>query len=223
VRKSVAKQGLSALSAFMAAWALFAAVDPAEASVTPVFSVNPGEINAGQQSTLDLTLTIAQDLSLCPDSDCGHVGASFLAFTGGSVTLNSGSGLSQTFTISLAQETVNNIGGGNFTISEDFQSLFSYPISGTYTPSYSFTLDYREDFVTLIPQLGAVDVPFDTTGTGQGTGSLKVDAVDTNPGTGNGPAATPLPATLPLFAGGLGFVGYLTRRKKQNLSALAAT
>jgi hypothetical protein len=29
-------------------------------------------------------------------------------------------------------------------------------------------------------------------------------------------AATPLPATLPLFAGGLGFVGYLTRRRKQN-------
>jgi hypothetical protein len=26
--------------------------------------------------------------------------------------------------------------------------------------------------------------------------------------------ATPLPATLPLFAGGLGFVGFLTRRKK---------
>jgi hypothetical protein len=28
-------------------------------------------------------------------------------------------------------------------------------------------------------------------------------------------AATPLPATLPLFAGGLGFVGYLGRRRKQ--------
>jgi hypothetical protein len=28
-------------------------------------------------------------------------------------------------------------------------------------------------------------------------------------------SATPLPATLPLFAGGLGFVGYLTRRKKR--------
>jgi len=35
-------------------------------------------------------------------------------------------------------------------------------------------------------------------------------------------ATTPLPATLPLFAGGLGFVGYLTRRKKRNASALAA-
>lgn len=29
-------------------------------------------------------------------------------------------------------------------------------------------------------------------------------------------SATPLPATLPLFAGGLGVVGYLTRRRKKN-------
>lgn len=36
-------------------------------------------------------------------------------------------------------------------------------------------------------------------------------------------STTPLPATLPLFAGGLGFVGYLTRRrKKSRTQALAA-
>jgi hypothetical protein len=29
-------------------------------------------------------------------------------------------------------------------------------------------------------------------------------------------SATPIPATLPLFAGGLGFVGYLAKRRKQN-------
>lgn len=29
-------------------------------------------------------------------------------------------------------------------------------------------------------------------------------------------SATPLPATLPLFAGGLGFIGYLTRRRKRS-------
>jgi hypothetical protein len=34
--------------------------------------------------------------------------------------------------------------------------------------------------------------------------------------------STPLPATLPLFAGGLGFVGYLTRRKKRPLPLAAA-
>jgi len=37
------------------------------------------------------------------------------------------------------------------------------------------------------------------------------------------PGTTPLPATLPLFAGGLGFVGYLARRKKRKAGqALAA-
>ena len=35
-------------------------------------------------------------------------------------------------------------------------------------------------------------------------------------------SATPLPATLPLFAGGLGLMGYLSRRKKRNASAPAA-
>jgi len=38
-----------------------------------------------------------------------------------------------------------------------------------------------------------------------------------------GGSATPAPAALPLFAGGLGFVGYLTRRRKQSSKqALAA-
>ena len=40
-------------------------------------------------------------------------------------------------------------------------------------------------------------------------------------GIGDAAAATPLPATLPLFAGGLGFVGYLTRRKRKTRAALA--
>jgi hypothetical protein len=36
-------------------------------------------------------------------------------------------------------------------------------------------------------------------------------------------SATPLPATLPLFAGGLGFVGYLAKRRKQNAKQALAT
>ena len=35
------------------------------------------------------------------------------------------------------------------------------------------------------------------------------------------PAATPLPAALPLFAGGLGMIGLLTRRRKRNAAAFA--
>jgi hypothetical protein len=36
-------------------------------------------------------------------------------------------------------------------------------------------------------------------------------------------AATPLPATLPLFAGGLGFIGYLTKRRKRNAKQVLRT
>ncbi|MGB6342256.1 MAG: PEP-CTERM sorting domain-containing protein [Xanthobacteraceae bacterium] len=35
-------------------------------------------------------------------------------------------------------------------------------------------------------------------------------------------SATPLPATLPLFAGGLGAIGLLGWRKKRNAQAVAA-
>jgi len=38
---------------------------------------------------------------------------------------------------------------------------------------------------------------------------------------GTAVSATPLPATLPLFAGGLGMVGFLARRKKQKALAAA--
>ena len=38
-----------------------------------------------------------------------------------------------------------------------------------------------------------------------------------------GLSATPLPATLPLFAGGLGFVGYLARRRKRSEKKVLAT
>jgi hypothetical protein len=36
-----------------------------------------------------------------------------------------------------------------------------------------------------------------------------------------GVGATPLPAALPMFAGGLGFVGFLARRRKQKALAAA--
>jgi hypothetical protein len=55
-----------------------------------------------------------------------------------------------------------------------------------------------------------------------GSGAPSGYSIVFSDGIGDTPSATPLPATLPLFAGGLGFVGYLTRRKKHNSSALAA-
>jgi hypothetical protein len=36
-------------------------------------------------------------------------------------------------------------------------------------------------------------------------------------------SATPLPATFPLFAGGLGVFGFISRRKKRNAEKALAT
>jgi hypothetical protein len=60
----------------------------------------------------------------------------------------------------------------------------------------------------------------------EGTYLYASDVILDDPGSGYvgdplSVSATPLPATLPLFAGGLGFVGYLTRREKR-AQALAA-
>jgi PKD repeat protein len=46
-----------------------------------------------------------------------------------------------------------------------------------------------------------------------GTANMEVDVSDVSP--------TPLPAALPLFAGGLGMVGFIARRKKRNALAAA--
>jgi hypothetical protein len=46
--------------------------------------------------------------------------------------------------------------------------------------------------------------------------------IDFSPGITNGVSATPLPATLSLFACGLGMIGLLARRRKRNAAALEA-
>ena len=77
--------------------------------------------------------------------------------------------------------------------------------TGVFTPATS-ELPANDGTVTLISFLGG---PGDHDGPCNNCyGPNIVATIDT-------PSATPLPATLPLFAGGLGFVGYLTRRKKR--------
>jgi hypothetical protein len=77
------------------------------------------------------------------------------------------------------------------------------------TGGLSFTLP---DGDSVILQLAVVGFPF--------TMAFELSNV---PGALPDPSAsaTPLPATLPLFAGGLGFLGYLARRKKRGTSPLA--
>jgi hypothetical protein len=89
--------------------------------------------------------------------------------------------------------------------------------SGTYVSLASLEASYGTDEITDIAFI--VDGGWASPGDTQ---SLTLDSIDIN-GTDYASTATPLPATLPLFAGGLGFVGYLTRRKKGKATqALAA-
>jgi hypothetical protein len=102
---------------FLIAACLAALGSTAKADVLSSFSVNPGTINAGQQSTLDLTLSATQDQNLC------NCFPPYLGFTGGSVTLFSGTGLSQSFTISFANPVQGSFLGPHL----DFQFSFTYP------------------------------------------------------------------------------------------------
>jgi hypothetical protein len=58
-------------------------------------------------------------------------------------------------------------------------------------------------------------------------GGIASGTLDANPGVWSGPGiaavnATPLPAALPLFAGGLGMIGLIAGRKKRKAPAIAA-
>ncbi|HEY6621946.1 MAG TPA: hypothetical protein VIY68_20575 [Steroidobacteraceae bacterium] len=97
--------------------------------------------------------------------------------------------------------------------------------------------DYTKNGSTVVTGLIPVDLPADANITIQGVELSNFSFVsDASTGgwcVGYGPnlctpesnadkglngslSATPLPATLPLFAGGLGFVGYLTRRRERS-------
>lgn len=130
-------------------------------------------------------------------------------------------GLSQTFATVAGQE---------------YQLTFDYSHNnGTYSPTYAASVTvadgnapgstiysgtvsqaygaapwvlFTQDFVATSDL--TVFTIIDTQG-GYNAG-IYLDDVDVEP---VNPTATPLPAALPLFAGGLGFVGFLARRKKQ--------
>jgi hypothetical protein len=63
---------------------------------------------------------------------------------------------------------------------------------------------------------GGFNIYTNATGFADPFGTVTDSSGDTASFSFNGPAATPLPAALPLFAGGLGFIGLLALRKRKN-------
>lgn len=95
----------------------------AEASVFDVFTVESNPITAGSDSTIQLQLTV--------EPDPGYYDA---VFDGGVVTISSGTGSVQSFSIAPGES------------SEEFTAIFTYPLSGDFHPSFWLTDVYSEKY-----------------------------------------------------------------------------
>lgn len=90
-----------------------------------------------------------------------------------------------------------------------------------YGPNYTSTLNLVFEFSLLNPiadnpVIGGINGPsYECSG-------FSCTANDERFVDGGFATATPLPGALPLFAGGLGFVGYLARRRKRNREQIRA-
>lgn len=214
------KNSVLAVAFAMSAW--FGDASQASASVYSSFSLSPATLNAGGTSELDLDLTVSADC-------CSNYNAQF---TGGSVTLNSGLGPSQTFNITAG------------TTFDHFSATFNYPVAGNFTPSFSYSASYLEQntqwyfyysgywyyysyscgFVQSCTGQYWVDTshyaPYTYTNynsqDGSGSQGLVVNSLAEAD-----VSATPLPAALPLFATGLGAMGLLGWRRKRKAQAVA--
>jgi hypothetical protein len=158
-------------------------------------------------------------------------------FTLDGVTFSDGGTATGTFTLDLDTSTLSNV---NITTSEDGPplpgSLGDTYTSGTFSNSPAASFDFNDDYLgpfggdELIINLSSTLTDSDLASPGMfpiASGSETAyfflcgeDEVCASRSITGGaldavPSATPLPATLPLFAGGLGFVGYLTGRKKR--------
>lgn len=185
--------------AALASLALLGAPSKASADVVDLFGVSPDSISAGEQSVLNLTLTLSLDpVVVLPGSLLTWIAANFTSAT---VTFFSGDGQEQTLSA----------GGGPGTTVLEFSPEFTYATPGTYFPSYFASYAYFELGTSCTSPDPCVPISQTVRNGLTGSGSLTVTDA----------APVPLPAALPLFAGGLGVMAWLGRRKKRKAAAEA--
>ena len=159
-------------------------------TVTPVFTVSPNPINAGQSSTLDL-LVGAGSLTGFPET------VPIFDKLSSSITLFSGIGdIVTVFGNDLP--TITLPGGPAI----QAHATFSYPNPGIFPANYSFVM------AGIVSCVGGVCAD-PVTVIDSGFINLVVNPVP----------QVPLPAALPLFATGLGALGLLAWRRKRKQAA----
>lgn len=133
-------------------------------------------------------------------------------------------------------------GGGTFLTGSSHSgnsldgTLFDFTGLVSVTTGQVFTLEHDDGLTLVIDGITVVSVPGPTSAsltTATYTGASGNEAFNLVYGECCGAPAvldvalpltstTPLPAALPLFAGGLGFLGFLGKRRKRNASAVTA-
>lgn len=127
-----------------------------------------------------------------------------------------GNSFGQVVNVSAFSERPN---GGKFETT--FNQTVTFQDNTVYTVFMDVTAsaDAYQDLTGQTISDALVDPYFDLSNLPNGVTFLESDGIGNSLPNNS---ATPLPATLPLFAGGLGFVGYLTRRKKRVQAVAAA-
>jgi hypothetical protein len=186
-------------------------------------ATNIGTVEAGCEigPYFSTTTGVGTNLGNTPASVSDSVNPSIYEFTwgGGNLTIletlgNNGIGNNINIELGLSTDTLNS----NNTLSSDIASTHILYQSGPTTTGTYVLNNYDLAAGTYV-----LDTYLGSCGAGQ-TCSDNDTSTDPAYAVGFSPvAATPLPATLPLFAGGLGAMGLLgRRRKRKNAAALAA-
>lgn len=196
-------RGVSAFAAASIA-ALGMSVAPAQASTLTADGITYSLTDSVVNSTTDqFTLTIT-GINGSSDTEGGRYGVQSFAF-------NTPSHLSSvTAPTGFSEES----GGLNSSGCDGSGSFFCFKANTTPTGpalAANSTLTFVFDLTLSSGSFSGYDPDFKINWDGtKNNYDLVSQSLDPSPTT------TPLPATLPLFAGGLGLVGYLTRRRKRS-------